>query len=96
MRPLKSRPLSSLIGILLGTTSAHAMAATADAPSPMFLPMQQSVQPTAKFIEGRKIQPMPVSTEMRATRRSDGTIELSCGDVRQHAEHEHNDMARPL
>lgn len=96
MRPLKSRPLSALIGMLLGTTSAHAVAATADAPSPKFLPMQQSAQSTAKSVEGRHVQPMPVSTEMRATRRSDGTIELSCGDVRQHSEHEHGNMARPL
>ena len=96
MRPLKSHPLSTLIGLLLGTASAQAIAAAAEPASPKFLPMQQSVQSTAKSVEGRKIQPMPVSTEMRATRRSDGTIELSCGDVKQHSEHEHGDMARPL
>ena len=74
----------------LGLCTAHGAMSATESPRPQFHSFAPLTEGTAKSTPRINAKPTPVHTQMQATLRSDGSIELHCTE-----RHQHTDQQRP-
>lgn len=81
---------NTLMLAALGLSAAHASLSAAESLTPQFHRIAQPTEGTTKGPLKLVAKPAPVHTQMQATLRPDGSIELRCTE-----HHDHPDQQRP-